>query len=211
MLVVTTPATDLALAPIAALRAAAGVTGASRDTELAALGLRIAAEITEALDIAVGQGAEPTLRAERLTETFDACGLDELILSRRHDAAIVSITQDGDDVTLDTRSLDPETGLLQRWIDGRRSYWRARSIVVVYDAGFEAVPPTLVGAVTDLVRLRLSAAGADPLEKSRSVEIPDVRTVKVDRWVSAGSGASAGIPDDIMDRLARFNNNLMVA
>jgi hypothetical protein len=213
MLVVTTPADDLALAPIEALRAAAGVADGSRDDELTALGLRIAAEISDACGIAAGQGGEPTLRRERLTETFSASGSHELVLSRRHQVEIVSVTEAGEAVALDPRSLDGETGLLERWIDGRQSCWRNREIVVVYDAGFDAdkVPASLVGAITDMVRVRLSEGSIDPLEKSRSIEIPDVETTTIERWIGSAPGAAAGLPADILARLARFSNNSVVA
>lgn len=210
MLVVTTPADDLALASIEVLRVAAGLAADddSRDDELAALGLRIAAEITEACNVAVGEGGEPTLIREGLTETFSAAGDDVLILSRRHQVELISVTEGGDAVTIDGRALDGEAGLLERWIDGRRSTWKAREIVVTYDAGFPAdeVPAGLVGAVSDLVRVRLSEAGADPLEKSRTVEIPNVETVRVDRRVGGAPGSQAGIPADILARLSRFMN-----
>lgn len=207
MLTVTTPAADLALASIEELRAAAGVADTSMDAELEPLGLRIAAEITEACNIAVGKNAEPTLRKERLTETFDACNADELILSRRHNVEIISITQDGKTITLDERSLSAEAGLLERWIDGSRSPWRARTVVVVYDAGFEDVPASLVGIVSDLVRIRLSEATADPLEKSRTIEITDVETIRSERWVGTVPGTgSNGLPQAITDRLRRFTN-----
>jgi len=208
MLIVTTPADDLALAPIEALRAAAGVADDSRDDELEALGLRIAAEITDACGIIAGKGGEPTLRRERLTETFSASNYDVLVLSRRHDIEIISVTDGGEAIILDDRALDSEAGLLERWIDGRQSTWRNREIVVVYEAGFEAdeVPTNLVGVVTDMVRIRLSEGATDPLEKSRSVEIPNVETVRIDRWVGSSPGASHGLPADILARLSRFMN-----
>jgi hypothetical protein len=208
MLIVTTPADDLALAPIEALRAAAGVADDSRDDELTALGLRIAAEITDACGIVAGQGGEPTLRRETLTETFSARNMDVLVLSRRHAAEIVSVTDGGEAITLDDRALDGEAGLLEHWIDGRQSSWCNREIVVVYEAGFDIdeVPTSLVGVVTDMVRIRLSEGATDPLEKSRSIELPDVETVRIDRWVGSSPGASHGLPADILARLSRFIN-----
>lgn len=213
MLVVTTPADDLALVSIEALRAAAGVADDSRDDELNALGLRIAAEITDACGIIAGKGGEPTLRRETLMETFSASNSDVLVLSRRHNAEIVSVTDGGEAITLDERALDGEAGLLERWIDGRQSSWCNREIVVVYETGFEVdeVPASLVGVVTDLVRIRLSEASIDPLEKSRSVEIPEVETIRTERWVGTVPGASAGLPADIIARLSRFMNTEVAA
>jgi hypothetical protein len=209
-LVVTEKASDTLLAPIAVLRAAAGLAAddASRDTELTALGQRISAEIVEACRIAVGEGAEPTLRKETLTETFSGCCDDVLILSRRHNVKITSVTEDGNAVTIDARGLKSEAGLLERWVDGCRSRWWAKEIVVVYDAGFDTSPPSLVGVVTDLARMRLSQASVDPLVKSVRVEVTDIDTVQTDRWVGAtpGSEPNGALPAEIIARLSRFMN-----
>ncbi len=208
-LVVTTPASDIGLAPIEALRAAAGLSvgDTSRDAELTALGRRISAEIADACRIAVGEGGEPTLRKETLTETFSGSGDDVLILSRRHNVKIASVTENGTVVSIDDRGLQSEAGLLERWVNGYRSRWTAREIIVVYDAGFDTVPASLVGVVTDLARIRLSQASVDPLVKSVRVEVEDIDTVQTDRWVGSVPGSeSSGLPDDMMARLARFVN-----
>lgn len=209
-LVITTPAADTGLAPIAALRAASGVASgdASRDAELTELGKRVSAEIVEACGIAVGEGGEPTLRKERLTETFSGCGEDVLILARRHNVSIVSVTENGTAVAVDARGLKSEAGLLERWIDGGRSRWTANEIVVVYDAGFDTCPASLVGVVTDLVRMRLSQGSVDPLVKSVRVEVTDVDVVQTDRWVGStpGAGSGSALPPEIMARLSRFIN-----
>ena len=211
---IVTPATDLLLAPIAALRAAAGLASndGSRDSELTAVGLRASAEIVEACRISVGEkedgdAAEPTLRREKVREIFSGSCKEVLILSRRHTVKIESVTQDGNPVTLDARSLRSESGLLYRWTDGHQWSWTGQEIVVEYEAGFETVPPSLIGVVTDLVRLRLSQAEVDPLVKATRIEIPDIETIQTDRWVGATPGADAtGLPADFMPRLARFFN-----
>ena len=208
-LVVTTPAGDPSLAPIGALRVAAGLPSgdASRDAELDELGKRISAEIVDACRIAVGEGGEPTLRKETLTETFSGCCDEVLILSRRHNVKITSVTENGAAVAIDARGLKSEAGLLERWVNGARSRWTANEIVVVYDAGFETCPASLVGVVTDLARIRLSQAAVDPLVKSTRVEVADIDTVQTDRWVGSvpGSGET-GLPAEIMARLSRFIN-----
>lgn len=211
---VSTPAEDLLLAPIEALRSAAGLAAndASRDVELTELGKRVSAEIVEACRISVGEteeeeGAEPTLRRETVKETFCGSGRDVLVLARRHNVKIASVAEDGRTVTLDARALRSEPGLLYRWIDGHQSFWTAREIVVEYEAGFETVPFSLAGVVVDLVRLRLSQAAIDPLVKSTRVEIVDVETVQTDRWVGSTPGAdTAGLPPEFMARLGRFFN-----
>ncbi len=211
---VITPAEDLLLASLAAIRAAAGLASSdtSRDAELTELGKRVSAEITEACRIAVGEteegeGAEPTLRRETVRETFCGSGQDVLVLARRHNVKIVSVTEDGRPTTLDARALRSEPGLLYRWIDGHQSFWTAREIVVEYDAGFETVPFSLAGVAVDLVRLRLSQASVDPLVKSTRVEIVDVETVQTDRWVGSTPGAdTTGVPPELMARLGRYFN-----
>lgn len=208
-LVITTPADDTSLAPIEAMRAAAGLVSGdtSMDSELIALGRRISAEIVEACRIAVGEGAEPTLRKERLTETFSGCGDETLILSRRHNVSIVSVTENGSEVALDARSLKSEVGLLERWIGGHRSRWTANEIVVVYDAGFAISPASLVGVVTDLARIRLSQESADPLVKAVTVDVDGIDSIRTERWVGGfGNASSSGFPVDLMARLSRFIN-----
>ena len=207
------PADDLLLAPIEAIRTAAGLAAddGSRDDELTEFGKRVSAEIVEACRIAVGEGedeaAEPTLRRETVKETFCGGGREVLVLARRHHVKILGVTEDGRPVTLDARALRSEPGLLYRWIDGHHSFWTAREIIVEYEAGFETVPFSLAGVVVDLVRLRLSQASIDPLVKSTRVEIVDVETVQTDRWVGATPGADAtGLPPEFLARLGRFFN-----
>lgn len=208
-LVIMTPAEDLSLAPIEAMRAAAGVAAddTSRDNELKTLAERISSEIVDACRIAVGEGAEPTLRQERLSETFTGCGEATLILSRRHNVSIVSVTENGAPVTIDARGLKSEAGLLERWVNGNQSCWAAQEIVVIYDAGFVTVPASLVGVVTDLARVRLSQASVDPLVKAVEVEVDDIDRVRTERWIgSTSSVEGSAFPPEIMARLARFVN-----
>lgn len=208
-LIITAPANDSSLAPLAALRAAAGLSSGdtSRDAELTELGQRISDEIVEACRIAVGEGAEPTLRKETLTETFSGYCDDVLILSRRHNVKITSVMENGNAVSVDARGLKSEAGLLERWVNGSRSRWSSNEIVVVYDAGFDTCPASLVGVVTDLARIRLSQASVDPLVKSTRVEVVDIDTVQTDRWIGSVPGtAETGLPAEIMARLARFIN-----
>jgi len=215
-LVVTTPAEDTALASIETMRVAAGLAAddSSRDAQLTSLALRLSAEIVNACSVVAASGAPPTLRQERLTETFFPKGqsVGTLVLSRRHEVAIVSVTEDDDALTLDAEAIDVESGLLDRLIDGTSSQWCASKIVVVYDAGFgDEIPPDLEGCVGDLARIRLSEAAADPLAKAVTIEIPGVETVRTDRWVGgypgqASSKNTTGLPPEIMARLGRYTN-----
>jgi hypothetical protein len=133
-----------------------------------------------------------------------------MILSRRHNVEIVSIAENGTPVTVDDRSLQSEAGLLQRWVGGRKSLWAADEIVVVYDAGFDSVPPGLIGIVTDLARIRLSEASVDPLVKAVTVDVEGIDSVRTDRWVGGlGGKSNGGLPPDIMARLTRYMNYQM--
>lgn len=215
-LVVVEPAGDLSLAPIAALRVAAGLApdDDSRDLQLTSLGLRIAAEIADACKIAVGEGGEPTLRRELLRQTFRNADVEVLVLDRRHDVELTAVSIDGEDVAdLTTIDVDVEAGMLVRWVAGHKARWHAREIIIEYRAGFDEVPAVLAGAVADVARVRLSEAAHDPLDKAVTIEIPDVETVRRDRWLGALPGASStangGLPADIVARLGRFMNQWM--
>lgn len=208
-LAVTTPASDQKLLTIEQLRVASGLTASdtSKDSVLEELGKRVAADITDACHIAIGAGAEPTLRQETLTETLRWVQADEIVLSRRHNVEVTSIVEDGTPLSTNDFDVDPESGVLSRLRGDRPCRWRANKVVVVYKAGFETVPPGLAGAAMDLARLRLSSEAADPLEKARTVEIPDVETVRVDRWVGAVPGSFVGpVPTEIAAKLARYMN-----
>lgn len=211
MLSITTPAASLQLLSAEQLRVAAGLGSgdASQDASLTPLGLRIAAEIAAVCKIAIGAGRAPTLRKERLTETIrGARSRDQIILSRRHDVSIVSVTIDGSALTGADYEVEPESGLLYRLSGDSRVCWGFAKAIVVYDAGFETVPDELVGAASDLVRIRLSEAARDPMVRSESSEVPGVLNERTDYWVGAipGSAAAGGIPSDVAARLGRFSN-----
>lgn len=215
-LVVVEPAGDLSLAPIEVLRVAAGLApdDDSRDLQLASLGLRISAEITDACKIAVGEGGAPTLRRELLRQIFRNADVEVLVLDRRHEVELTAVSIGGEPVAdLTMIDVDVEAGMLTRWVDGCQARWRAGEIVIEYRAGFDDAPPALVGAVTDVARVRLSEATHDPLDKAVTIEIPDVETVRRDRWLGALPGASSasngGLPADIVARLGRFMNQWM--
>jgi hypothetical protein len=152
---------SLALLTTAELREAAGVTGTSQDTTLAAMGLRIAALITTECNVAVGNGAPPTLLQETLTETFWNVRTDQLVLSRRFEIAVDTLTEDDVAMTEGTDFLvDPESGILTRMYSNCPGSWCAQKIVVVYDAGFATVPRDLAQAAMDFVKIRWTSRAA---------------------------------------------------
>jgi hypothetical protein len=172
-LVVTDAAIDLALLTTAELREAAGVTGTSQDTTLAAMGLRIAALITTECNVAVGNGASPTLLQETLTETFWNVRTDQLVLSRRFEIDVDTLTEDDVAMTEGTDFLvDPESGILTRMYSNCPGSWCAQKIVVVYDAGFATVPRDLAQAAMDFVKIRWTEQSRDPWSGARKSTSP---------------------------------------
>lgn len=210
MLTVTTPAGDLKLLSAEQMRLAAGLTAAdtSRDDELDILNLRVSADITDACRVAIANGGEPTLKQETLSEAFRGCQRGPLILSRRHNVEIVSAVADGETLAADRYEVEGEAGLLWRLSGDSEAAWTERKIVVAYKAGFADIPAVLVGAASDLVRLRLSESSRDPLVKSHRVDVTGVEEIETQFWVNApGSSLAAGpVPAEILAMLSRFTN-----
>lgn len=211
MLTVTSPAEDPNLVSIEAMRLAAGLvpTDASRDTELALFNKRISADIAVACRVAVGNGADPTLRQETLTQVFRKVGRRGLVLARRHNVEVVSIVLDGSSLAVDVDFyVNSEAGMLFRLRGDREIEWCGRMATVVYKAGFDTVPADLEGAAMDLARIRLSDASRDPMVKGERVDVPGVMERETSYWVGAVPGASSRgpVPTDIMAKLSRYTN-----
>ena len=212
-LVVTTPASSLQLLTIEEMRAAAGVAegDSSKDVLLQARGLAIAAAIMSECNIAVGNGADPTLLQETLTETFYHVHTRELLLSRRHNIEIVSITGDGIPLDAAEWQVESESGFLHRlWAeDGRPRGWSASKLVVEYKAGFVTPPGDLKMAAMDFYGAVSQGAGRDPLVKSETHEIPGMETVTKDYWVGSvpGGATEDAVPDVVSGQLKRYRNS----
>lgn len=214
MLIVTTPATSTLLMTEEQMRVATGLApdDSSQDPALALLNARISAEIVDFAGIAIGNnGKEPTLRQETLTETFRCPSAGPLLLSRRHNVEIVSVTVDGEAVDTDAFEIEAESGLLHRVAAQHLASWRGSLISVVYKAGFETVPAALVAAASDLIRFRRSELARDPLVRSERIRVDGVDEVQTDYWVNAvtsGSGSISGasIPPSVAAGLSRFVN-----
>lgn len=212
VLVVTTPASDRSLLTVSERREAAGVTDSSQDTKLAALDLRNSAAIMTECEVAVGAGAEPTLRQETLTETFRGVDVQELLLARRFNIEITSLVQDGETLAADDDFVvDPESGLVARLVNDRPIRWCATKVVAVYKAGFADVPGDLAEAAMDFMRLTLAERGRDPSLKSEVVDIPDVRRVERDFWVGSipGQATESAVPEIVAGKLTRFYNPMV--
>lgn len=207
---VTTAASSLSLLTNTQLRALAGIpdSDTSRDTEINALGKRVSADIMTACQIASDGTHAPTLLEETIKEVhWLRCRQDMILLARRFVSSITSVAERDVIVVADDYAIDKEAGILERLCSTAPSLWLPGPVTIVYVAGFAAasLPDELVGAAMDLARLRLSADGADPLEKASTITIPDVETRRVERWVGAIPGSVSGpLPEDIMARLTRF-------
>jgi hypothetical protein len=214
ILTVTAAAADLHLLTVDEMRAAAGITGSGSDAALQAMSLKIAAAITAECNISVGGGAEPTLKKETLSETF-RFGQDsyqrlwpKLVLGRRHNVAVTSVTVDGVILDSDDFEVEPEHGLLYRLYNDRQYDWCARKVVVVYDAGFTTIPSDLKMAATDFFRLAWLEQSRDPSKKRDEVDIPGVAHTVTDFWVGSipGQSSEGSVPDIVAGQLQRYRN-----
>lgn len=210
-LTVTTPASDSQLLTIEEMRAAAGVSDNSQDTQLSAMGLKVAADICSECNIAVGSGNQPTLRRETLTEVIRGAYADTLVLSRRYEIAITSIVED--DVTLDAADylIDPESGILHRLCGDIPTTWCAQKVTIVYAAGFDTVPYDLKDAATDIFRSAWLSKDRDPLVRGQREDVPGVYERETTFWVGSVPGQSneGAVPDMVEGKLKRFRNGVV--
>ncbi|BBK33768.1 hypothetical protein EDC65_3604 [Stella humosa] len=202
MLTVTTAAEDYNLLTPAELRQAVGLSGddASKDATLAPLGLRVAAAIAQVCFVAPAGASPPTLRMETVTETVPTGMRDGLLLSRRPVVAITSVVEDGAALDPGDYEVDPTTAILSRVYGGRCAYWSAGRIVVVYQAGWAAVPHDVKQAAAMWVQWLYHQAGRDPM--LRSEEVPDVYSAS---WATPTS-RDAPMPAGVPELLAAYRN-----
>jgi hypothetical protein len=203
MLTVTTPAQDRTLLTLPELRGAVSQSGTATDADLQEIGDRIAGVVASYCKIPTDGVNPPTLRKERIVETFR---LDRprtrLILARHPVAAVVDAMENGIAVTAADYELHPG-GLLARLRSDRLAFWGCGKIVVTYEAGFERVPDDLKMAAIKLARLYWSERSRDPLVKSEAV--PDVLTTSY--WV--GSIGDGSLPPEIADLLSPYVHRMV--
>lgn len=222
ILVVTAPAEDTSLLTIEEIRTAAGVTNGARDTELRGLAAQITASIMAECNIAIGAGAEPTLRQETLTDTFyhmhhhvfshssSAAHMRDLVLSRRHNVVVSTVTIDGVVVDPAEYVVEAESGMLTRLSDGLPCHWHGGIIVVIYQAGFETVPADLKLAATSFFRAMLAESKRDPFVKMHRQQAPNVFEEITEYWVGSipGQANEGAVPDIVAGQLKRFRNKV---
>jgi len=219
-LVVTTPASDLHLLTDAERRVAAGLQpdDASQDIELDARSLTVSANIANECRVAVGRGADPTLKKETLTETFYGVHNEVLRLARRHNINIASLTVDGAVLPAPQYLVDVESGVLTRLSTDGQSVmdWVASKIVAVYDAGLpDPIPGDLKQAAKDYFQSITMELTRDPSVTSESVEVPGLETRRIDYggrslFARAGNVATpTTLPPGIGTLLTRYRNVLV--
>lgn len=210
-LTITSPADDLTLLDPAEMRAAIGVTDATQDTALQRLSAQAAASIMAECHIAIGAGGEPTLKQETLTETFYKVYREDLVLARRHNVVIISLTEDGVLLAAADYMVDPESGVVTRFIDDVPRCWSAAKIIVVYQAGFETVPSDLKQAAGDFLRAMHGESTRDPFVKGERVNIPGVEERETSYWAGSlpGQSSEGAVPDVVSGQLKRFRNFLL--
>lgn len=209
-LTVTEAADTLQLLTIAQMRTLAGVTGAAQDAALTARGLAVSANIMNECKIAVGAGADPTLWQETLTETFYYWrrGRPTLLLARRHNVEITSITVDGTALDTTEYRVNPEAGIVTRLSSALPIAWCGTTIIVVYRAGFEELPGDLVQAAADYYRAITLEQSRDPYVKSEIVDVTGVESRTTQLWTGdlPGAGVSSIVPAIVASQLTRFRN-----
>lgn len=179
----------------------------SQDDALAAMDLRAAAAICDECNVAVGTGNEPTLLRETVSEAFRRVYGSQIALGRRHDIAITSVTEDDVLLAAADYEVDPESGLLDRLSGTYARGWAARTVVVVYAAGFDEAPQALKNAAIETMTAMWRDAGRDPYVKGTTVEVPDVETVRTDMWSGSLPGQMEGsVPPGADVHLKRFRN-----
>ncbi len=212
MLIVTTPASDPWLITIEQARVAAGLEDddASRDAELEPLRASVSAQIYDALNIAVGNGAEPTIRKETLTEIMLAPQRGPLILSRRHNVEVTSVS--GWVGVTDDYLVEAEAGIIhQPYSYGHRTYCSPGQVTVVYEAGFDEVPPALAAAAANMVTLGLEGSSTrDPSVKREIIDIDGVERTEQEFFEedSSTSTNAAPIPASVLATIKRYRNSV---
>jgi len=196
MLTIPSPNTDRTLLTIAELRAAAGVSGTSRDTELTALGGYIGAVIASACGVARVGAIPPTLRLESVVETFYCGGThsrDALQLARLPVAAITTVTESTS--TLSAADYQLDGTMLYRMSSTRRSCWHFGPVVVAYNAGWAVVPDDLKYAAIKFVQSALVQGGRDPMLKRKVT----VGVSEYEWWVDPSKDSV--VPAEVMEIL----------
>lgn len=160
------------------------------------------AEASADIEASIGR----TVCRAGITETFWPVTGGNLILDRYPVASIESVTVD--DVLVTEWRLDTQTGILYRLDESgyQLSWYAAKSIIVVYTAGYimpgetdRDLPYALEGAAIELVSSYWQARGRDASLKAE--EIPDV--IRREYWVGQ-VGSEGELPPSVVTKIAPY-------
>lgn len=209
MLEIVTPADDPNLLTIEEARVAVGLAedNTTADDQLNRLIARVSSEIYSACRIARGSGAPRTIRQETVKETKFFPGGRSLILARRHEITLTSFSIGGVAYSATGLIVDGDAGVVRGVTGTEYTEWPRGLAIIDYEAGFDEVPPDLIGAASDLLRIFYSSESRDPLVKSVRVDVDGIDEVETQYWVGATSSSPAlGLPSDIAARLSPYRN-----
>lgn len=176
---VTSPAAELSMLTIAEMRAATGVSDASRDAELMTIGRSASIAIARRCCIVDDGVHQPTLMQETCTEVFRWSDCGPIRLSRRPVTSIISATVAGTVVDAADCEISGGRNLIRLSSDAPTD-WAAGKITIVYNAGYATAPYDLKMAATKLVTALNVEKGRDPNLKRE--DIPGV--IEREYWVS---------------------------
>lgn len=209
MIEIVTPATDPNLLSIAEARVLAGLAGndTSQDATLNVLIDRVSADVYSACRIKRGKGHPRTIRKETIREKKFVVGGDRLILARRHEITLTSVLLSGVAQDISGYVVESDQGVVYT-IDGTNYGTWARGLVeIVYEAGFDDVPPDLLGIASDLFRIYHAVDTRDPGVKSVRIDVDDIEEIETQYFAPTTATTSPiGLPTDIAARLKPYQN-----
>lgn len=209
MIEIITPATDPNLLTIEQARVLAGLASndATQDATLEPLVDRISADIYSACRIKRGKGHPRTIRKETLRETKFFPGGGKLILARRHEITLTSISLGGAVQDIAPYVVEGDQGIVFT-VDGVNYSKLPRGLMsIVYEAGFDEIPADLLGIASELFRIYHAVDTRDPGVKSVRIDVDDIEEIETQYYAPTSSTSSPlGLPADISARLKPYQN-----
>lgn len=186
ILTVVTPAATRDLTTLDAVKAELGITATDTDALFAKMVTRAsAAAVTYCRRPLVSETVSEQIRGQHFRHypfaypnyvdgtRHQAHSQGALYLRRYPIAAIASIVEDDDTLVAGTDyEFDPETGRLNRLINGGAAHWMFRKLTVQYTGGYvvpDTLPPEIEEAVIAYVRALWFARRRDPLVRTQTI------------------------------------------
>jgi hypothetical protein len=201
VLTFTTAPTETDLISLATVKAELGITDGAQDTTLS----RYIAESSALIAKVCARGQGGSFGKATVVETFRlrASQRRPLWLSHWPVTSITSIVADDETLTATDYELEDGRKLWRLDGDDVRTYWSPVKTVITYVGGYSlpnGCPNDLAAQCLELVKLKYSAKGRDPLLK-----VDDVPGVgRQEFWV--GSLSDDGIPPDVSAALSNYTN-----